>query len=639
MSIRRAAKSRARTSATVAVALALTGGLLIGELPNISPASAAAPTIAVATASQLTSALASARAGTTIVLAPGTYRGTFTTRAKGKPTAPITVTGPRTAVLTTGSTSTGTAMTVAHDHWTLSGFGVASAHRGIVLVNADDTAITGVEVAMIGREGISLTRGSSDVSIRDSVVRDTGVALAARGDGIAVGTPKAEWAQVTGSAGTADRSDGVIIERNTISRTAGEGVDVREGTEDAQIRGNVFTRAGHGGGAVADSWVEIKGDDSIVEGNSGSGAVADAFQVRSVMDKWGGGNAFRNNTVTGVPGYEVRIDSKEKGNTVACHRTGAALGVSNATCVGGAPVSAPAPAPSPDRVPVATAAQLTAALAAARPGQTIVLASGTYTGRFVAAAEGTAAKPITLTGPRSAVLTTGSPSSGYGLHLTGDHWVVTGLSVSGAQKGIMLDGSNRTVIDGVDVGRIGHEAVHVRRNSVGVVIRNSTVHDTGLTNVDYGEGIYVGTAKSNWASIMGSSSTLDRSDRVLIENNRITDTTAEGIDIKEGTTGGIVRGNVFLRVGNSGGAFADSWVDVKGNGYLLEGNSGSITGLDAFQTHSVVTGWGGGNTFRNNTVISGVPGFEVRIDKKAPGNTVACAPTKAVLGLSNIPCT
>ncbi|HWH96765.1 MAG TPA: right-handed parallel beta-helix repeat-containing protein [Pseudolysinimonas sp.] len=267
------------------------------------------------------------------------------------------------------------------------------------------------------------------------------------------------------------------------------------------------------------------------------------------------------------------------------------------------------------------------------------MTSGTYVGKFVAAAVGTSTKPITLTGPRTAVLTTGSNTSGYGLHVTGSHWRLTGFSVSIAQKGIVLDRSSNTVIDGVDVGKIGQEAIHVRKNSVDVIIRNSRVHDTGLSTASYGEGIYVGTAVSNWSSIMGSSSTPDRSDRVLIENNVIVNTTAEGIDIKEGTTGGIVRGNTFTHSGYSGANYADSWVDVKGNGYLLESNSGSGTLLDAFQVHSVVTGWGGGNVFRSNAVTGGVPGYEVRISSSAPGNIVSCKSSNAQLGLTNVSCT
>lgn len=308
------------------------------------------------------------------------------------------------------------------------------------------------------------------------------------------------------------------------------------------------------------------------------------------------------------------------------------------------PTPSPAPAPAPSSAPtspsiaVATSAQLTAALKAAKPGQTIVLKDGTYSGKFVASPSGTDGQRISLTGSRKAVITTGSTSSGYALNVTGDYWNITGLTISGASKGIVLDGSNRTVIDGVDVGRTGAEAVHVRTSSSHVIVRNSVIHDTGLVQPSYGEGIYVGSAKSNWSSIMGSSSTPDRSDYVQILTNVISNTSAEGIDIKEGTTGGIVSRNTFINAGYSGENYADSWVDVKGNDYQITGNTGTDALLDAFQVH-VIDGWGQKNAFRGNAITGRVPGYEVSVQSGANSTSVGCASSAASRGLSNIACT
>ena len=287
---------------------------------------------------------------------------------------------------------------------------------------------------------------------------------------------------------------------------------------------------------------------------------------------------------------------------------------------------------------VSTASQLKSALKTAAPGDTIVLADGTYTGKFVAATSGTAAAPITLAGSRGAVLTTGSVGSGYAVNLTGDHWNLSGFTVAIAKKGVVLDGSNGSRLDGLDVGSIGEEAVHVRENSTGAVIVNSSIHHTGQTDAGYGEGIYVGSAQSNWESVTGSASTPDRSDGVVIESNTIWATSAEGIDVKEGTTGGRIAGNRFVDAGLSGANYADSWVDVKGNGYTVENNWGSGALTDAFQVHVASAGWGQGNLFRGNGQLSGVPGFEVNVQSTAAGTVVACALSGAGRGLSNIPC-
>ena len=296
------------------------------------------------------------------------------------------------------------------------------------------------------------------------------------------------------------------------------------------------------------------------------------------------------------------------------------------------------PASAATSTTVSTASELKAALKSATAGDTIHLADGEYRGTFAASADGTAGSPITIVGGRGAVLTTGSTASGYALAITGEHWNLSGFSVSTAKKGLVLDHSSGTRLDGLDVGTTGQEAVHVRSDSRDVVVANSAIHDTGLESPGYGEGVYVGSAKSNWASVTGSASTPDRSDAVTISGNTFTDTSAEGIDIKEGTTGGAVVGNVFVNAGYSGANYADSWVDVKGNGYLVQDNSGATALTDAFQVHVALDGWGSGNVFRGNGAVTAVPGYEVNVQSAAAGNVVECAPTGAAAGLSTIAC-
>ena len=74
----------------------------------------------------------------------------------------------------------------------------------------------------------------------------------------------------------------------------------------------------------------------------------------------------------------------------------------------------------------------------------------------------------------------------------------------------------------------------------------------------------------------------DRSDRNVVKGNKIGQTTAEAVDIKEGTTGGVVEDNTFDGSALSG---ADSRVDVKGNNWLIKENTGTNSTQDGFQTH------------------------------------------------------
>jgi hypothetical protein len=303
------------------------------------------------------------------------------------------------------------------------------------------------------------------------------------------------------------------------------------------------------------------------------------------------------------------------------------------------PTLPPATCDGTGPVEVRSAGELVAALAAAGPGSTIHLADGAYRGNFVATAQGTAEAPVTLCGGRGAVLDGGGIDGGYTLHLDGAaHWRVLGLTLTGGQKGVMVDSGVGNLVEGLLVRSVGDEAIHLRADSTDNVVRGNTVRDTGLRKPKYGEGVYVGTAESNWCDI--TRCLPDRSDRNLVESNDIAATTAESVDVKEGTSDGIVRGNRFDGVGMVSG---DSWVDVKGNGWLIADNVGSTSPEDGFQVHEVVDGWGRGNVFRANTARVEGPGYGFNAagpQGMRKSTTVACDNTAAGArrGLTNVEC-
>ncbi|MEU8354021.1 right-handed parallel beta-helix repeat-containing protein [Streptomyces sp. NPDC048845] len=240
---------------------------------------------------------------------------------------------------------------------------------------------------------------------------------------------------------------------------------------------------------------------------------------------------------------------------------------------------------------VSTASELRAALETAAPGDTVELADGTYTGNFKAFTAARADARITLTGSPRAVLRSGS-GGGNVLHLNGAaHWTVRGITLTHAQKGIMIDAAPGVVVDSVTVHDLTMEGVHFRNSSSDGVIRNSRIHDTGQDGRGMGEGVYVGTANT----------LTDRSDRVQILDNTIgPGVGGEAVDLKEGTTGGRVAGNTFDGTGLTGKNYDDSWVDVKGNGYVIENNRGSNTTNNGFEVHTQDLGWGCGTVFRGN---------------------------------------
>ena len=288
-------------------------------------------------------------------------------------------------------------------------------------------------------------------------------------------------------------------------------------------------------------------------------------------------------------------------------------------------------------VQVTTAAELTAALTVARPGAVIALAPGTYQSNFVATRSGTPKKPIYLCGPRTAILDAGSIKGKYGLHLNGaSWWRVNGFTVRNAQKGVMMDGVTGVGLQGLLVEQIGDEAVHLRRNSTKNVVRGLSIGQTGLRKPKFGEGVYIGTAESNWCEITKCEQ--DHSDGNFVLKNTFTATSAEAVDIKEGTSSGVVAGNRFDGATITG---ADSWVDVKGNGWLISGNQGTRAPEDGYQVHEIVDGFGYRNLFSGNISSVDAGGFAIKVTKTHSGNVVRCnnRATGATEGLTNIPCT
>jgi hypothetical protein len=299
-------------------------------------------------------------------------------------------------------------------------------------------------------------------------------------------------------------------------------------------------------------------------------------------------------------------------------------------------------------VHVATAAGLQKALLEARPGDAIYMADGLYQGRFVigAAVNGTAGKPIQLTGSRKVILDGGNTNSGYVLHLQASYWKLKGFTVTNGLKGLMADGATHVVIDSLFIHTIGEEGIHLRKFSSHNTIQQVTISHTGLKTPDYGEGIYIGSAKNHWGTM--AAGLADQCDSNLVFNNHIGPMiTAECIDLKEGTTGGIIRNNYFDATGITGANAADSWIDVKGNYTLIENNTGTHPGgtifKDGYQVHVAVNGWGNFNEFKNNTCSVNAAGYGFNIQLRgsngtSTGNKVYDnnSVTGAALGISNI---
>ncbi|KAA3614654.1 MAG: T9SS C-terminal target domain-containing protein [Calditrichaeota bacterium] len=270
--------------------------------------------------------------------------------------------------------------------------------------------------------------------------------------------------------------------------------------------------------------------------------------------------------------------------------------------------------PVGNEIRCSTAVQIQDAMKTAQPGDKIVIDPGVYVGststsgnsqaHFFGGNSGTAENPIYILGANLSnkpVLKGESISSKYILYITGDYWNVQGLVLREGKKGIMLDHSNHTEIFNTEVDSIGEEAIHIRDGSSYNLISNCTITETGLYTPDFGEGVYFGSDVGKWDDFV------KESDYNIVEYSMIgPNVRAESVDIKEGSTGNVVRNCVFYGEGITGANYSDSFIDAKGNYSIIRDNiayrSNNPIITDAFQVHQRAIGWGLDNAFIGNEV-------------------------------------
>ncbi|WP_405661362.1 right-handed parallel beta-helix repeat-containing protein [Streptomyces sp. NBC_01166] len=272
----------------------LTAALAAAALPLVAagPARTAA-VVDVSTAAQLKAALAAAAPGDTIRLADGTYTGNFKATVPATSAARITLTGSPAAVLTAGG-GYGLHMDGA-SYWTVYGVTVTGGQKGIVTDAANGVVIDSVTVHGLDMEGVHFRTSSRDGVLKNSRIHDTGRNGRGMGEGVYVG-----------SAGDlTDRSDNARIIGNTIGPgVGGENIDIKEGTTGAEIIGNTFDGSGLTGANYDDSWVDVKGNDVLVENNKGVRTTNNGYETHTQQSGWGCGTVFRGNTsdLTGATG-------------------------------------------------------------------------------------------------------------------------------------------------------------------------------------------------------------------------------------------------------------------------------------------------------------------------------------------------
>jgi hypothetical protein len=194
-----------------------------------------------------------------------------------------------------------------------------------------------------------------------------------------------------------------------------------------------------------------------------------------------------------------------------------------------------------DVVEITPSADVRAAIGALQPGDELVLAGGTYSfnSRFLIAVAGTASQPIVIrnkTG-QSPLLDMTTDSQNV-IDLQSRYLVLRGLRITRGSQGIRLIDSDFVTIEDCEIFETGDVAIAANSGGTyeNLLIRRNHIHHTNGT----GEGMYLG-CNSNACRVANS----------VIEQNYIHHTNrpsveqGDGVELKEGSYGNVVRDNVI----------------------------------------------------------------------------------------------
>ncbi|HET9941266.1 MAG TPA: right-handed parallel beta-helix repeat-containing protein [Candidatus Eisenbacteria bacterium] len=258
------------------------------------------------------------------------------------------------------------------------------------------------------------------------------------------------------------------------------------------------------------------------------------------------------------------------------------------------------------------------------PGDTLTVHAGTYdgTGRISITVPGTAARPVLVRGApdeaRPLITRPAGSTAQNTINIEGASYLtMSNLEISGNGDGINMSlGPHHITIEDCEVHHVD-VGINFRSSMNHVTVRRNHVHDTGMDG-STGEGLYVGC---NDGSCAVSES--------LIENNWIHDTMAatqgDGIEIKLGSWGNVVRDNVVYNTKYPGillyGTMGNARNVVERNALWNCGDSGIQAAADAVIRNNLILESPGNGfnsqdhngvtpnriEFVNNTIVGGSP--------------------------------
>ena len=249
---------------------------------------------------ELRTAVATAKAGDTIKVAPGLYmikNDKILALSEGTLDEPIILKAldpDNPPQLIGESAENGYILNILGDNWIIDGLVCSYSQKGIVLDNSNHSVIQNCEIYNIGAEAIAIRDGSSYCTVRSCNIHDTGLVSPGYGEGVYIGSSK----EKTEFDFKCDHNKVIDC---VFKNVAAEHVDVKEYTTDTEISGCTFYGDGMTGENYAGSFIDLKGNDCYVHDNIGyrnnNKKIVAAFEVHEQVEGWGYHHVFENNTL------------------------------------------------------------------------------------------------------------------------------------------------------------------------------------------------------------------------------------------------------------------------------------------------------------------------------------------------------
>jgi hypothetical protein len=274
-------------------------------------------------------------------------------------------------------------------------------------------------------------------------------------------------------------------------------------------------------------------------------------------------------------------------------------------------------------------------------GDTLYVKAGTYTERvYINRPAGTASQHTTIQaypGHKVVIKSTGFSGSGRVKIENTSYITFNGFEITNFNQGLFVENSHDILVQHCYVHDVGQEAIHVKRGSSNITIQNCIIHDTRRYKFN-GEGIYIGTSSSDQTS----SGVNDNTNNILLKNNTIFNTNDECIELKEGTYGVTIDGNVLSNCLLDPGITSRSWgaIDILEHENHYNANPNHVVKNNIINTTKTAIGLHTGGSVFNNIIYGQTGAYRgISIDnadadtytRRILHNTIDLPSTRAVV--------